>query len=648
MTYHHLSVLVHRQAEKYGDKVALKYRDYETAQWIPISWKQFSGTVRQAANAFVALGVEEQENIGIFSQNKPEWFYVDFGAFANRAVTIPFYATSSPAQAQYIINDAQIRFLFVGEQYQYDAAFSIFGFCSSLQQLIIFDRSVVKDPRDVSSIYFDEFMATGEGLPHNDTVEERTERASYDDLANILYTSGTTGEPKGVMLHHSCYLEQFHTHDDRLTTMSDKDVSMNFLPLTHVFEKAWCYLCIHKGVQICINLRPADIQTTIKEIRPTLMCSVPRFWEKVYAGVQEKINETTGLKKALMLDAIRVGRIHNLDYLRLGKTPSVMNQLKYKFYEKTIYSLLKKTIGIENGNFFPTAGAAVPDEINEFVHSVGINMVVGYGLTESTATVSCTLPVGYDIGSVGVVLPGIEVKIGEDNEILLRGKTITKGYYKKAEATAAAIEPDAAVVLTDSIQKVLWVPKQEGLNKALERRADYQSAIMGIEMAKLQTDMARSKYLPQLAVGIKEKYGTTLLNVDGKAQWATTAYAQINIPVFHWGEMRQNVRLSRTQEWTKELERSQLKDQVSKELNNAWVNVIEISKKLEIVYSSLDIAKDNLTLNTFSYNEGKLPIIDVLSAQVSWLQAYTNVVSVNYQYKVALAEYAKALGGTDR
>ena len=210
------------------------------------------------------------------------------------------------------------------------------------------------------------------------------------------------------------------------------------------------------------------------------------------------------------------------------------------------------------------------------------------------------------------------------------------------------VGPDAAVVLTDSIQKVLWVPKQEGLNKALERRADYQSAIMGIEMAKLQTDMARSKYLPQLAVGIKEKYGTTLLNVDGKAQWATTAYAQINIPVFHWGEMRQNVRLSRTQEWTKELERSQLKDQVSKELNNAWVNVIEISKKLEIVYSSLDIAKDNLTLNTFSYNEGKLPIIDVLSAQVSWLQAYTNVVSVNYQYKVALAEYAKALGGTDR
>jgi len=442
MTYHHLSVLVHRRAEKYGDKVALKYRDYETSQWIPITWNQFSQTVRQVANALVELGVQEEENIGIFSQNKPECLYVDFGAFANRAVTIPLYATSSPAQAQYIINDAQIRYIFVGEQFQYDAAFSVFGFCQSLQQLIIFDRAVVRDPRDMTSIYFDEFLETGKGLPNNDIVEERTSRASDDDLANILYTSGTTGEPKGVMLHHSNYMEAFRIHDIRLVDMSDQDISMNFLPLTHVFEKAWTYLCIHKGVQICINLRPVDIQTTIKEIRPTLMCSVPRFWEKVYAGVQEKIAQETGLKKAMMLDAIKVGKIHNIDYLRKGKTPPLMLHLKYKFYEKTVYALLKKTIGIENGNFFPTAGAAVPDEICEFVHSVGINMLVGYGLTESTATVSCFLNQGYEIGSVGTVMPDVEVKIGEENEILLRGKTITKGYYKKAEATAATIDKD--------------------------------------------------------------------------------------------------------------------------------------------------------------------------------------------------------------
>ena len=442
MTYHHLSVLIHRQAEKYGDKVALKYRDYETSQWIPITWNKFSRTVRQAANALVALGAEEQRNIGIFSQNKPECLFTDFAAFANRLVTIPLYATSSSAQAQYIINDAQIRFLFVGEQFQYDAAFSAFGFCHSLEKLIIFDRSVVRDPRDKTSIYYDEFLALGEGLPHNAVVEERTARASDSDLANILYTSGTTGEPKGVMLHHFNYREAIRIHDIRLTAMTDKDVSMNFLPLTHVFEKAWTYFCPHRGVQVCVNLRPADIQTTIKEIRPTLMCSVPRFWEKVYAGVQEKIAQESGLRKAMMLDALKVGKMHNIDYLRAGKTPPLMLHLKYKFYEKTIYALLKKTIGIENGNFFPTAGAAVSDEICEFVHSVGINMVVGYGLTESTATVSCFLDKGYEIGSVGTVMPDLEVKIGENNEILLRGKTITTGYYKKPEATAAAIDKD--------------------------------------------------------------------------------------------------------------------------------------------------------------------------------------------------------------
>lgn len=442
MAYHHLSVLIHSQAEKYGEKIALKYRDYETTQWIPVTWNEFSATVRQAARAMAALGIREQENMGVFSQNKPECLYTDFAAFANRAVTIPLYATSSPAQAQYIISDAQIRYLFVGEQFQYDAAFRVFGLCQSLQQLIIFDRKVQKDPRDFTSIYYDEFLALGNDAGLNAVVEERTERASDTDLANILYTSGTTGEPKGVMLHHSNYREAFRIHDLRFPFLGEHDVSMNFLPLTHIFEKAWTYFCLHRGVQVCVNLRPQDIQTTIKEIRPTAMCSVPRFWEKVYAGVQERIAQETGLRKRLMLDALKVGRAHNIDYVRLGKTPPVMLRMKYKFYEKTVYALLKKTIGIENGHFFPTAGAAVSDEICEFVHSVGINMVVGYGLTESTATVSCFEGKGFEIGSVGTVMPDLEVKIGENNEILLRGKTITAGYYKKPDATAAAIDAD--------------------------------------------------------------------------------------------------------------------------------------------------------------------------------------------------------------
>ena len=442
MTNPHLAVLIHKQAEKYGNRVALRYRDYETEQWIPVSWNQFSAIVKTAACALLELGIKGQENIGIFSQNKPECLYVDFAAFANRAVSIPLYATSSESQVQYIVNDASIRYLFVGEQFQYEVASRIYSLCPTLQGLVIFDRSVKRNPEDTTSLYFDEFLKMGEASTRMNEVEDHMAQAKEDDLANILYTSGTTGDSKGVMLHHSCYIEAFRIHKIRLTTMSDKDVVMDFLPLTHIFEKAWTYLCLYVGCEICINLRPAEIQKTIKEIRPTLMCAVPRFWEKVYAGVQEKINSATGVTRMMMLDAIRVGRAYNLTYKRVGKEPPLWLSLKYKFYEKTVFSLLKKTVGIENGNFFPTAGAAIPPAVEEFIHAVGINMVAGYGLTESTATVSCDVLPHYSIGSVGRVMPDVEVKIGENSEILLRGKTITKGYYKKESITNRAIDAE--------------------------------------------------------------------------------------------------------------------------------------------------------------------------------------------------------------
>lgn len=438
----HLSLLVHYQADRYGDRVALNYKDYTLGKWLPVTWRQFSKCVSSAANSLVEMGVEEQENIGVFSQNKPECLYVDFACFANRAVTVPMYPTSSESQIKYVINDAKIRILFVGEQSQYDVAIKVFPLCDSLKELVIFDSSVKKAVNDYISIYFDEFIQLDEHRCHSETVAERTNRASENDLANVLYTSGTTGEAKGVMLHHSCFTEAFRLYSDHLSGITDSDVSLSFLPMSHVFEKGWSYFCLFKGVTTYINLRPTEIQESIKEVRPTLMCAVPRFWEKIYIAAHEKIEEITGLKHWLMLDAIRVGKIHNIDYLRVDKKPPLLIKLKYLFYEKTIFSILKKTIGLENGHYFPTGGAALSNEVCEFIHSVGIPLIVGYGLTESTATGACSRLKGYTIGSAGEIMDGVDVKIGVNNEILLKGKIVTKGYYNKPDITASCFIDD--------------------------------------------------------------------------------------------------------------------------------------------------------------------------------------------------------------
>ena len=437
-----LAVLIHEQAKVWGSKTALSYRDYATSTWKTISWLQFSDTVACVSNALLELGVGEQENIGVFTQNKPEGVCVDFGTYGIRAVSIPFYATSSEAQIQYMINDASVRFVFVGEQYQYDTAFRVLKMCPTLERLIIFDKEVEKNPQDQVSMYWDEFLQLGKNKAHAAEVARRASAVEPDDLVNILYTSGTTGVSKGVTLTYRMYAAAIPAND-KVMDLSENDVIMCFLPFTHVFERAWSYWCLSRGCQLAINLRPQDIQMTLREVHPTCMAAVPRFWEKVYSGVQEKIASSSAVQRRLMLDALAVGKRYNVDYKLKGLQPPLPLKLRYKFYEKTIIALLKKTLGLENANFFPTAGSFIPPAIEEFVHSCGIKMTAGYGMTETTATVSCDWHhATKTIGSVGRVLDGIEISFGENNEILLRGETITKQYYRKAEITAASYDDE--------------------------------------------------------------------------------------------------------------------------------------------------------------------------------------------------------------
>ena len=446
----HLSVLIHEQAKKYGSKPVLTFRNFGSLEWRTISWNQFSMRVKQVSNALLNLGMNPQETIGVFAQNCVQYLYTDFGAYGVRVISIPFYATSSEQQIQYMIQDAAVKYLFVGEQEQYDKAHRIATLCPSLEKIIIFDPSVRISSHDPNSIYFEDFLRLGEGLPRQSEVEDRWKQSNYEDICNILYTSGTTGESKGVLLTYKMYHAAL-VANNKCVPVTEKDRVINFLPLTHVFERGWAYLCLSEGAQLIVNTYPKEIQDSMRETHPTCMSAVPRFWEKVYVAVKARMESSSAMQRKLFYHALNVGRKRNITYLARGKRVPLALEMEYKVLNRTILSLVRKQLGLENPNIFPTAGAYVSPEVEEFVHSIGIDMIVGYGLTESLATVSCDHKgEPFTVGSVGRPIEGIQIKISEEGEVMLKGDTITPGYFRRETLNAEAFDAEGFFHTGDS------------------------------------------------------------------------------------------------------------------------------------------------------------------------------------------------------
>ena len=446
----HLSVLIHEQAKKYGSKPVLTFRNFGSLEWRTISWNQFSMRVKQVSNALLNLGMNPQETIGVFAQNCVQYLYTDFGAYGVRVISIPFYATSSEQQIQYMIQDAAVKYLFVGEQEQYDKAHRIATLCPSLERIIIFDPSVRISSHDPNSIYFEDFLRLGEGLPRQSEVEDCWKQSNYEDICNILYTSGTTGESKGVLLTYKMYHAAL-VANNKCVPVTEKDRVINFLPLTHVFERGWAYLCLSEGAQLIVNTYPKEIQDSMRETHPTCMSAVPRFWEKVYVAVKARMESSSAMQQKLFYHALNVGRKRNITYLARGKRVPLALEMEYKVLNRTILSLVRKQLGLENPNIFPTAGAYVSPEVEEFVHSIGIDMIVGYGLTESLATVSCDHKgEPFTVGSVGRPIEGIQIKISEEGEVMLKGDTITPGYFRREALNTEAFDADGFFHTGDS------------------------------------------------------------------------------------------------------------------------------------------------------------------------------------------------------
>lgn len=511
MNSFHLGKLAFNNAKRFGDKTALKYRDDEKGIWLPLSWNQVAASVKRAAKAFLSIGVKEQDKVAIYSQNSHETIIVDLALQAIRAVAVPLYATSSSEQVKYIVEDAQCAMIFVGEQYQYDETVKVLHQTDVLKKVITVDPKINLNGID-TSMTFEAFLKYGDGDEQDAEFEKRQNELSQDDLATLIYTSGTTGEPKGVMIMQYNYTHQMRIHEMVMPCCDETRTSMMFLPASHIFERAWDYFCMYRGAMIFVNKNPKIITQTIKETHPNMMCAVPRFWEKVYAGVHETIDKMPPLTRKLMHHAIAVGKKRNLDYVRFSKKAPFFTELQYKFFKATLFATVKKKIGFDKSMYFPCAGSQLSETVCEFLMSLDFDIVVGYGLTESTATVSCFHPSNtyHDLKSVGELMPECEVKIGENDEILLKGNLITPGYYNKPEINAQTF--------TDGWFHTGDAGKFEnGMLYITERIKDLFKTSNGKYIAPQQIEnlLVTDKYIDQVAViGDLRKFVTALIVPD--------------------------------------------------------------------------------------------------------------------------------------
>ncbi|MCG9680041.1 long-chain fatty acid--CoA ligase [Vibrio sp. Isolate24] len=458
----HVVKRIREQIAKSGDRIALKHKVGD--MWNGISWKQFGQQVDALSLALLTHNIKVQDKIGIFANNMPQWTIADIAALQARAVTVPIYPTNTAAQSSYILQNADVRILFVGEQAQLDAAISIFEQCPQLELIVVMSDDISTGlPSFVRT--WQQFLAAADGAMQSE-LDERLANANIDDLLTLIYTSGTTGQPKGVMLDYRNIAAQLEGHDSRLSLTQD-DVSLCFLPLSHVFERAWTFYVLYRGATNCYLQDTMQVREALSEVRPTVMCAVPRFYEKIFSAIHEKVAKAPMIRKVLFTWAVNMGA-KMAACAQEGREPSLVLKKSHQLADKLVLSKLRALLG-GRINFMPCGGAKLDETIGRFFHAMGINVKLGYGMTETTATVSCWGDNSFNPDSIGTAMPGAQVKIGENNEILVRGPMVMRGYYKMPEETAKTfdehgflktgdaghIDEDGHLFITDRIKELM-------------------------------------------------------------------------------------------------------------------------------------------------------------------------------------------------
>ena len=435
MSQLHLVRVMRERIARLGNKAALRVQ--QDGQWRAIGWRTLGQAMDYCAQALIRAGHQPTEMVGLYARNMPEWTQADLGILAARGVSVPIYPTSTLEQLRYIVKDAGIKLLFVGEQAQFDQALLLLK-SGEINQIVTLDGTVDLRGCEQAS-HFQTFLSSGNHQPSELALRMREQHYRMDDLLTLIYTSGTTGEPKGVMLDFNNIAACFEMHDRRLD-LGEQDVSLCMLPLSHVFERAWSYYVLYCGAENVYIRDPQKVMEVIGEVQPTVMCAVPRLYEKAYAMIQAKVAQAPRLRRALFGWATGVGK-RMVATRQAGRSASPLLYLQLALAERLVFRKLRARFGGRT-RFLPVAGARLADDVNLFFQAMGLNLKYGYGMTETTATVCCYEDSQFKLGSIGTVMDGIEVKLGENNELLVRSPTVMRGYYNKPEATAEVMTAD--------------------------------------------------------------------------------------------------------------------------------------------------------------------------------------------------------------
>ncbi len=506
------------RVKKSGDRVALRVK--RGGRWIDITWREVENWVDALAVGFVELGLNRRESVGIISTNRPEWVYLDHAVMAAGGFLVPVYPTLLADDVAYILNHCEARFVVVENEEQLSKVLEVRDRLPGIEKAILMDGDAGDDPFVMK---LEQLAELGKARKENriEEVRKRESELKPDDIATIIYTSGTTGLPKGVMLSHSNILFSIRAANEVIEIYED-DETVSYLPLAHALERVGGhFMSVYTGGTTSYAESLDKLGENIQEVRPTILLCVPRVLEKIYARVTAAIESASPVKKMLVNWALGVGR-RSIPYRMKGKPLPLLLRIRYNIAKKLVYDRFAQVFG-GRLRWLVSAGAPLSKGIAEFFGALGFTILEGYGLTETAAPASLNTPDSFKFGSVGKPLPGVEMKIADDGEILIRAGNVFKGYLKNPEETAEALkngwlhtgdvgyfDEDGFLFITD--RKKDLIITAGGKNLAPQRIENMLKAEPYIQQAVVIGD--RKPYLVALIV-VDEQQANDLLKHKG-------------------------------------------------------------------------------------------------------------------------------------